>query len=35
VALQDLREALDRMSRLVSPRVIAAPPPPLYGRAAA
>jgi hypothetical protein len=35
VALQDLREALDRMSRLVSPRVIAAPPPSLYGRAAA
>jgi hypothetical protein len=35
VALQDLREALDRMSRLVSPRLIAGPPLPLYGRAAA
>ena len=35
VALRDLREALDRMSRLVSPRVIPGPLRPLDGRAAA
>lgn len=35
LALQDLREVLDRTSRLVSPRVIAGPPWPQGGRAAA
>jgi len=35
MALQDLRESLDRMSRLISPRMLAAPPRPLGGHAAA
>lgn len=35
LALQDLRESLDRMSRLVSPRLIGGPPRPQDGRAAA
>jgi hypothetical protein len=35
LALQDLRQALERMSRLVHPRVIAGLPRPQDGRAAA